>query len=507
VATIETPIISPLYGSYRESIDVTLRCATPNVAIYYTIDGSTPDATDSLYTDGTPIEVTSTITVKAIGILSGWTDSAVASSVFTVVSLTHRHKVKLKHVGAGEGFKSDLLANVACCDALDYKFRYGYNPDLISASESVNIEVYEGCTPFDWEVSGSDYSFANAQTAGRINVLTAIADPSDAPATITVTDACSEEVTGNVNKIALIVSPVNISPNTGTYEYYPVITLTTGTDGATIYYTIDGSTPNSASTEYTGTFSIYENITIKAIAIKNGYLDSPITNATFVIDFTFSLLIHSNTTNGSKVFVDSSPSEHVIPMVGFAMADTHHDTTQKKFGTTSIYFDGTGDRLTCADHDDWAFGSGNFTVEFWWWPTNYAYSNINFGVWNASAGSLNRSWLIYGKNTIGFAYGVGVNATSNPGVTVCDYNAWSHVSVVRSLTKIKTYINGTEDLDISVGTAEFNDANHANINLFMSYYNGIAADTKFLGYVDEIMISKGSAIRRSDFEVPTSPYS
>jgi len=113
VATIATPIISPIAGSYREKIEVTLRCVTPNVAIYYTIDGSTPDATDNLYSDGTPISVISTTTIKAIGILSGFTSSAVASSVFTIVGLTYQYNAKIKHTGAGEGFVNNLLGLTA----------------------------------------------------------------------------------------------------------------------------------------------------------------------------------------------------------------------------------------------------------------------------------------------------------------------------------------------------------------------------------------------------------
>ncbi len=60
-----------------------------------------------------------------------------------------------------------------------------------------------------------------------------------------------------------------------------VISMTTETEGATIYYTADGSIPTIESTEYTEPFSITESATIKAIAIKNGYLDSEIKEAIY----------------------------------------------------------------------------------------------------------------------------------------------------------------------------------------------------------------------------------
>lgn len=61
--------------------------------------------------------------------------------------------------------------------------------------------------------------------------------------------------------------------------------LTSATEGASIYYTTDGSTPTTESTLYTGSFEITENCTLKAIAVCEGYLDSDVT--TMVVDFRY----------------------------------------------------------------------------------------------------------------------------------------------------------------------------------------------------------------------------
>ena len=55
------------------------------------------------------------------------------------------------------------------------------------------------------------------------------------------------------------------------------ISITTETEGATIYYTIDGSTPTTSSTEYTGPLTEnVSNVTIKAIAVKTGMITSAV---------------------------------------------------------------------------------------------------------------------------------------------------------------------------------------------------------------------------------------
>ena len=57
-----------------------------------------------------------------------------------------------------------------------------------------------------------------------------------------------------------------------------LLTLTSATEGAQIYYTTDGSQPTAASTLYTGGFVPAE--TTKCVAVRAGYLDSPVVTCT-----------------------------------------------------------------------------------------------------------------------------------------------------------------------------------------------------------------------------------
>ena len=81
--TVATPTFSPAAGSYSGTQSVTLSCSTSGASIYYTTDGTTPTSGSTLYTGA--ISVATSETVKAIGILAGWTDSSVASAAYTIV--------------------------------------------------------------------------------------------------------------------------------------------------------------------------------------------------------------------------------------------------------------------------------------------------------------------------------------------------------------------------------------------------------------------------------------
>lgn len=79
-----------------------------------------------------------------------------------------------------------------------------------------------------------------------------------------------------------VVEPV-ASPTGGTYSSTQSVTLSTTTSGATIYYTTNGDTPTSGSTEYTGAITVGVSETIKAIAIKGGMTNSEVMSEAYSI--------------------------------------------------------------------------------------------------------------------------------------------------------------------------------------------------------------------------------
>ena len=86
------------------------------------------------------------------------------------------------------------------------------------------------------------------------------------------------------------VKTPTISPDGGTFTADQQVTITTATAAASIYYTTDGSAPDASgaagasSILYAGPFTLSATATVKAIAIKDGMLDSEVSTAAFTIN-------------------------------------------------------------------------------------------------------------------------------------------------------------------------------------------------------------------------------
>ncbi len=105
--TVAAPVITPATGTYLVAQNVTITSETAGANIYYTIDGTTPDANSTLYT--APITVGTTTTVKAIAIV-GTDASTVTSAVYSFPTIVANVAAFKTQTSTTEVFKinSDL---------------------------------------------------------------------------------------------------------------------------------------------------------------------------------------------------------------------------------------------------------------------------------------------------------------------------------------------------------------------------------------------------------------
>lgn len=224
-------------------------------------------------------------------------------------------------------------------------------------------------------------------------------------------------------------------------------------------------------------------------------------------DYT-TFLAHMNGANGSAVFLDSSANVFPITPVGTAQIST----AQYKFGGSSGYFDGTSGNLTIPYNDAFDFGTGDFTIEGWFYFANLAspivQTLIMLGDGVNGSGPVTTGWDLFYRSTgqISLASYDGTNyyEYSTSGLSLTP-NTWYFVAVSRAANVLKIFVNGVAYYTGTV-TQSFSAVNTANpLRIGLGYYGPGAGYTNplyFPGYVDDVRITKGVARYLTNFVPP-----
>ena len=150
----------------------------------------------------------------------------------------------------------------------------GSGTELTISDAHTDATIYyttDGSTP---TTSSTVYNSSSKPTITAATTFKAIA----------VKSGCenSEVASASYTLLTPVVTPV-ITLAGGTYTSAQSTTITCDTEGATIYYTTNGSAPTTSSTVYNGAISINESMTIKAIAAKDGMANSAVAETTYTI--------------------------------------------------------------------------------------------------------------------------------------------------------------------------------------------------------------------------------
>lgn len=146
---------------------------------------------------------------------------------------------------------------------------YKYNTLTFTAPEDYEIKsiVIDGTLKEDEEFYPEGFDVTSKTWLGSSSTVT-MSRPSNADSYATYS-----KFTITIGLPSSIAAPT-FSFESGAYATSLSVELSCATDGASIYYTIDGTTPNASSTPYTGPISVTTTTTIKAVAIKDGELSN-----------------------------------------------------------------------------------------------------------------------------------------------------------------------------------------------------------------------------------------
>lgn len=348
--------------------------------------------------------------------------------------------------------------------------------------------------------------------------------------TITATQASSggyssatATATLTVGVAGTVAAPA-FSTSAGAIAFPTTITLSSTTVGATIYYTIDGSTPTTGSTQ--GTSVVVNSAqTIKAFAIKTGYTDSSISSAAYTqaqaTAPTFSSAA-GNITSGTTVTISSAGADAIYYTIDGSTPTTastnqattplviNSDVTVKALAVRtgysnssivsavytsivkgSVLFSGSNN-LSVSNSTELNPGTGDFTIEFW--------VNLNSTINNGSFYRANNNGVdIFMKSVSGqnrLAVGQAQVATLITDTVTMTTGAWVHVAVVRISGLTKLYKNG-----VLVGSAS--DANNYvtdGVN-----YIGTQGSVRINGYMTNLRVVIGTGVYTGTFTPPTQP--
>ena len=159
---VAKPTFSPAAGRYTEAQTVTISCATEGVAIYYTIDGSTPTASSTRYTS--PIVIEETTTLKAIAVNADGEESLVATAKYIIGAISDTKN--FKRVTSTDEIVSGMRYIIACGSKKvavgDLNDTYLSPVDILLSNDIITIT--DDVAVFTLEGSGSSYSFQNDET-------------------------------------------------------------------------------------------------------------------------------------------------------------------------------------------------------------------------------------------------------------------------------------------------------------------------------------------------------
>jgi hypothetical protein len=228
---------------------------------------------------------------------------------------------------------------------------------------------------------------------------------------------------------------------------------------------------------------------------------SPTTDASFAY---VPLLLETTGTNGQQnnTFLDSSTNNFTITRNGTPTQGSR--TPYWPAGQWSNYFNGSTDYLTFANNAAFTFGTNDFTVETWIYPTGTGSGTITIASIVGGNQSSASYWNLYFNTSTNVISWYGNDAVLRSTSNTVSLNTWNHVAVSRTSGVLKIFINGVQGYSASVATSYSLPTNGARIAF--DGPDGVSTGNKyFLGYISNLRVVNGTGVYTTAFTPSTTP--
>ena len=173
-------------------------------------------------------------------------------------------------------------------------------------------------------------------------------------------------------------------------------------------------------------------------------------------------------------------------------------------GARCVDFDANGAYLSLASSPDLAFGTGDFTIEFWQRCDGYSNNphQLDFRVDGSNTGTTN-SLVIYMDNSGITHFWLNGSIRISARATVPLFQ-WQHVALVRNSSTTTLYLNGISQGTYSDTTNYGSSSSNSN-PLVIGQRQGSYASNSWDGRISNLRIVKGTAVYTTAFRPSTAP--
>lgn len=180
-------------------------------------------------------------------------------------------------------------------------------------------------------------------------------------------------------------------------------------------------------------------------------------------------------------------------------------TDQARFGSSSIYLDGTNDRVSFPDSADWAMGTGDATWEMWIRPEGSFSGQLRIALCQSATFGGFFSMRMYRNTGDLYTSGVSDGSTTTEGTAgSLPSDTWTHIMLCRAGATLYRGIDGVVgSISSALGGVTLLDSSGA---MCLGGYGDVDNASNWKGWIDQVRITKGVARYTANFTAPAAAF-